>query len=55
MTLPPPDSKIYSQKDFEIFKEKLEEKFGYQFQMEKTILEKEIKNQSQVPNRNSKP
>ena len=45
MTLPSPDPKTYSQKDFEKFKEKLEEDFRYQFQVDKTILEKEIKNQ----------
>ena len=45
MTLPSPDPKTYSQKDFEKFKEKLEEDFRYQFQVNKTILEKEIKNQ----------
>ena len=44
MTLPSPDPKTYSQKDFEKFKEKLED-FRYQFQINKTILEKEIKNQ----------
>ena len=44
MTLPSPDPKTYSQKDFEKFKEKLED-FRYQFQVDKTILEKEIKNQ----------
>ena len=41
MTLPPPGPKIYSQKDFENFKEKLEEIFRHQIQ----TLEKEIKNQ----------
>ena len=42
MTIPPSDAKIYSQKDFEIFKEKLEEKFSHQIQ----TLEKDITNQS---------
>ena len=42
MTLPPPDPKIYTQKDFENFKEKLEEKFRHQIQN----LEKELTNQS---------
>ena len=45
MTLPSPDPKTYSHKDFENFKEKLEEDFRYKFQIDKTILEKEIKNQ----------
>ena len=45
MTLPSPDPKTYSQKDFEKFKGKLEEDFRYQFQVDKTILEKQIKNQ----------
>ena len=55
MTLPSPDPKTYSQKDFEKFKEKLEEDFRYQFQVNKTILEKEIKKSIHVPNRSSKP
>ena len=55
MTLPSPDPKTYSQKDFEKFKEKLEEDFRYQFQVDKTILEKEIKNQFMFPNKSSKP
>ena len=45
MTLPSPDPKTYSPKDFENFKEKLGEDFRYKFQIDKTILEKDIKNQ----------